>query len=378
MFHTLFDPESQNIDFNVQAQKNDIKSRFKYGTENEQYFGKGNKAIDQFNKRKNYIKRMKELNPKYSKPKTKVKLVVYKNGFILNNGEFRDKIFEENKRFLDEVNKGNIPQELMKKGIMDLEILLENRKNEIYHSPFNQSIDTSIYNTNTFQNSYQYQYQYRSDDSDILSLLSNDFNNYNTSNINNGINWESSNITSTYIPNSIPQINTQRNMSLYSSKTMKVNNRIMPQKNNNKNNSHKKEKKVVDFLEFKKEEDAKKDKNEKNEKNEKKKFTAFSGFGQLLGNINTQGLHIDKNAKTSASFYHPICHVNIRLFNGEIIKASFNYSQTVGDIYIYVRKVSGSDNFVLLDGFPPKPITDYGRSIGELRLYNSVITQKIN
>ena len=376
MFHTLFDPESQNIDFNVQAQKNDIKSRFKYGTENEQYFGKGNQAIDQFNKRKNYIKRMKELNPKYSKSKTKVKIVVYKNGFILNNGEFRDKIFEENKRFLDEVNKGNIPQELMKKGIMDLEILLENRKNEIYHSPFYQSINTSIYNTNTFQNSYLY--QYRADDSDILSLLYNDSNNYNTSNINNGINWESSNITSTYIPNSIPQINTQRNMTLYSSKTMKVNNGIRAQKNNNKNNSHKKEKKVVDFLDFKKEEDAKKDKKEKNEKNEKKKFTAFSGFGQLLGNINTQGLHIDKNVKTSVNCFDPICHVNIRLFNGEIIKSPFNYSHTVGDIYIYVRKVSGSDNFVLLDGFPPKPITDYGKSIGELRLYNSVITQKIN
>ncbi len=134
----------------------------------------------------------------------------------------------------------------------------------------------------------------------------------------------------------------------------------------------------MDFLDFKKEEDAKKDKKEKNEKNEKKKFTAFSGFGQLLGNINTQGLHIDKNVKTSVNCFDPICHVNIRLFNGEIIKSPFNYSHTVGDIYIYVRKVSGSDNFVLLDGFPPKPITDYGKSIGEQRLYNSVITQKIN
>ena len=386
MFHTLFDYQDQNVPNNNQTQKHDNK-KFKKNSKNgknsyENYYGRGNQAYELYNKKdeseesNSNSDESGDNSSKFEKTKNKVNLVVYKNGFILNNGEFRDKIFEENKRFLDEVNKGNIPQELMKKGIMDLEILLENRKNEIYHSPFYQSINTSIYNTNTFQNSYPY--QYRVDDSDILSLLYNDSNNYNTSNINNGINLESSNITSTYIPNSIPQINTQRNMSLYSSKTMKVNNRIMPQKNNNKNNSHKKEKKVVDFLEFKKEEDAKKDKNEKNEKNEKKKFTAFSGFGQLLGNINTQGLHIDKNAKTSASFYHPICHVNIRLFNGEIIKASFNYSQTVGDIYIYVRKVSGSDNFVLLDGFPPKPITDYGRSIGELRLYNSVITQKIN
>ena len=36
------------------------------------------------------------------------------------------------------------------------------------------------------------------------------------------------------------------------------------------------------------------------------------------------------------------------------------------------------DNFVLLEGFPPKEITSYGRAIYELGLQNTVITQKIN
>lgn len=369
MFHTLFDSENQNIDFNIQAQKSSIKSRFKYGTENDQYFGKGNRAIDQFNKNNNYIKRMKDLDQDFAKTKTKVKLVVYKNGFILNNGEFRDKRIEANKKFMDEVDRGLIPQELMKKGIMDLGILLVNRKNEIYNSPYYQSYNNNIYNTNTFHNPYQYQ----SNNFDILSSLYNDI---NTTNKNNGIKWPDQKYNSLYIPNSTPALKNQRNNTFYSSNTMKVDNRFRTQKNINKKNSLDKDKKVVDFLEFKKLEDSKKEKKE--EKSEKKKFTAFSGFGQILGNVNIDGLQINKQVNTSANYYSPICHINIRLFNGEIIKAPFNYGQTVGDIYIYVRKVSGSDNFVLLDGFPPRPITDYIKSIGELSLQNSVITQKIN
>ena len=365
MFHTLFDSENQNIDFNIKAQQSDLKSRFKYGTENDQYFGKGNHAIDQFNKHNNYIKRMKDLDQNFAKTKTKVKLVVYKNGFILNNGEFRDKSFEENKKFMEQVDRGNIPHELMKKGIMDLGILLINRKSEIYPSPYFQNINSSINNTNTYQNSYQYQ----SNDSDILSLLYND----STALIkNNGITWSDPKITSTYNSNSISSQKTYKENSIYSSNIMKADNRDKTQQNTKRNNSQEKEKKMVDFLEFKKEEDSKKDKKEEN--NEKKKFTAFSGFGQILSDVNIEGLHVDKQANTSANYYSPICHISIRLFNGEIIKAPFNYCQTAGDIYIYVRRVSGSDNFVLLDGFPPRPITDYGRSIGELGLQNTVLT----
>ena len=73
-----------------------------------------------------------------------------------------------------------------------------------------------------------------------------------------------------------------------------------------------------------------------------------------------------------------MCVISIRLFNGEIVKSQFNYSQTLADIYLYVRRLSGSNNFVLLDGFPPRPLIDYYRSIGELGLQNTVLTQKIN
>ena len=87
---------------------------------------------------------------------------------------------------------------------------------------------------------------------------------------------------------------------------------------------------------------------------------------------------MNKSANTSADIYSPICHINIRLFNGEVVKAPFNYWQTLGDVYVYVKNLSGSDNFDLLDGFPPKPLTNYGGSISQLGLQNSVLTQRIN
>ena len=127
------------------------------------------------------------------------------------------------------------------------------------------------------------------------------------------------------------------------------------------------ENKVVDLLEFK-----------KNEPKDNNKFTAFSGCGKLIGNINTEGLHVNKDIRSYIDHLQPVCSISIRLFNGEIIKAEFNYSQTLKDIYLYVRNISGSNNFVLLDGFPPKPLIEYGRSIGELGLQNTILTQKIN
>ena len=82
--------------------------------------------------------------------------------------------------------------------------------------------------------------------------------------------------------------------------------------------------------------------------------------------------------KNSVDIFKPICPINIRLFNGEIAKGEFNYSQTLRDIYFYVRKISGSNNFTLLDGFPPVPLRDYDKTIGQLNLENTTLTQRIN
>ena len=42
-----------------------------------------------------------------------------------------------------------------------------------------------------------------------------------------------------------------------------------------------------------------------------------------------------------------------------------------------MQTISGSNNFHLLDGFPPKPLRDYDKKIGDLNIENSILTQKI-
>ena len=193
--------------------------------------------------------RKKESNSKegFEKTKNKLTLKVYKNGFILDDSPFRDISKPENKKFMDEVEKGYIPNELVKKGITDLGIALEDHRNENYEEP-------------------------------------------------------------------IPE----------------------------------------------------------------KKFEAFSGKGQSLGSINTQGLKVDKNAVFQIDKSKPTCKVNIRLFNGETVCEEFNLCNTVRDIMRFVENVSGSHNFTLLDGFPPRPIVQVDKTIEELKLQGSMLTQRIN
>lgn len=67
-------------------------------------------------------------NPDDSAPKNKLKLTVWKNGFQIDDGPFRDISEPENQKFMDEVNKNYIPQELVSKGIKTLGIMLEDKK----------------------------------------------------------------------------------------------------------------------------------------------------------------------------------------------------------------------------------------------------------
>ena len=56
MFHTLFDSKEDSSDYNIlysKKNKNYYKNKFKLGGPNDNYFGKGNNAIDQYNKKKN-------------------------------------------------------------------------------------------------------------------------------------------------------------------------------------------------------------------------------------------------------------------------------------------------------------------------------------
>lgn len=108
-----------------------------------------------------------------------------------------------------------------------------------------------------------------------------------------------------------------------------------------------------------------------------KKFEAFTGTGKSLGNVDTTGLKVNKNVSSNVDKSKPTCRVNIRLFNGETVNEEFNLCQPFSDVVKFVEKASNSKKFQLLDGFPPKPITQMNKTIEELKLQGSTLTQRV-
>ena len=341
MFHTLFDYQDQNVPNNSQIPKPRYKKYQKQIKKDKKpsqyYYGQGNQAYELYNKKNesdensNNSEDSGDVTEKFEKTKNKVNLIVYKNGFILNNGPFRDRAIKENEEFMEQVERGVIPHELMDKGISSLGILLINRRNEIYQQIPNKN-NYSFYNYD----------------------FNNPYNQYQNNNMTPFVHQSSRQMPNKFTgKNIIPLGMTRTNSSKNFFRPLDSKFSIQKPKNNIiRDNS-----------------------GEPREKN--KKFIAFSGQGKLIGNVNTTGLHVNKSLRNMIDIFQPVCTVSIRLFNGEVVKAQFNYSQTLRDIYLFVRRVSGCIKFHLLDGFPPKPLRDYDRTIYELKLQNSLLTQKI-
>ena len=240
MFHTLDDYKDKKRDEKAEKDKKKIT---------DSYTGGKSSGIAVENPQDDWLDKMKKYDNKerFDKTKNKLKLSLYKNGFIMDNGEFRNKNEPANKKFMEEIEKGYIPNELVKKGITDLGIEMDDHRDENYEPP-----------------------------------------------------------------------------------------------------------------------------------KEEKKFQAFTGLGKSISSVNTEGLHVNKNATSNVDRSRPTCKVNIRLFNGEVVSEDFNLTQTLQDVINFVKKKSGSNNFSLLDGFPPRPLTTYNKTIQELHLEGSLLTQKIN
>ena len=241
MFHSLDDYRDKNRD--EKAEKDKRKTTDSYTG------GKYSELAVENPEEDDWIQKMKKYdnNEGFSKTKDRIKLTLYKNGFTINDGEFRDKNLPQNKKFMEDVEKGEIPLELRTKNNNDLGVVVDDKRSENYEFP-----------------------------------------------------------------------------------------------------------------------------------KEEKKFQAFTGEGKSLGQVNTKNLHINSNVSSIVDRNKPICKVNIRLFNGEVVSEDFNLCQTLLDVINYVKKKSGSNNFSLLDGFPPRPLTDYNKTIQELHLEGSLLTQRIS
>ena len=358
MLHTLFDSPDNNDDFsrrNKNNKFNDIKNRFRIGGPNDNYFGKGNIVIDQYNRKKNEYDRIQENNRQFEKTKNKVKIIAYKNGFILNNGQFRDISIKENSEFMAEVEKGNIPQELIRKGIDDLGILLINRKSEMFRSPLYQSMPLSFKSINANNNKNQSQYQNQDYDQNIAN---------DEEYMNNGIRRCRTRYDAAFVPQTPMGNRNERNNLFYEPNN--YNNQNKYKEKVKRTNSLPKDKKIINLNDI----------ISRGKNVPKKEFTAFSGAGQLLGAAIIEGVMVEANDTALMDSTH-VSNLTIQLFNGDTINREFKQNETVRDIYFHTRQITGFNDFVLFTEFG-EPLIDYGRTIAELGIGDIVLTQKMN
>lgn len=109
-----------------------------------------------------------------------------------------------------------------------------------------------------------------------------------------------------------------------------------------------------------------------------KKFQAFVGGGHSMGGSSSEGLEINKDVQFHVDENAPSTKINIRLHNGETVTQQFNLYHSVGDIFSYVSNVAPvNGSFQLVEGFPPKPLTDMEKTIEELRLQGTTLIQRL-
>ena len=89
---------------------------------------------------------------------------------------------------------------------------------------------------------------------------------------------------------------------------------------------------------------------------------------------------VEKFDENVVDLNKPHCFISVRMYNGTVIRTEFNTDKKLRDVYSFVKKMEQNNiiDFILLDGFPPKPITEFDKTIKELGIENSMLTQKKN
>ena len=89
---------------------------------------------------------------------------------------------------------------------------------------------------------------------------------------------------------------------------------------------------------------------------------------------------VEKFDENVVDLNKPHCFISVRMYNGTVIRTEFNSDKKLRDVYLFVKKMGKNNiiDFILLDGFPPKPLTEFDKTIKELEIENSMLTQKTN
>ena len=97
-----------------------------------------------------------------------------------------------------------------------------------------------------------------------------------------------------------------------------------------------------------------------------------------MSESSSTGLEVNKNVTFSVDKNQPTTTISFRLHNGESVQQEFNLNHTVGDIKNFVTKVAPvNGDFNIVEGFPPKPLSDMSKTITEAKLQNCMCTQRL-
>lgn len=112
------------------------------------------------------------------------------------------------------------------------------------------------------------------------------------------------------------------------------------------------------------------------------KFDFNASQGNSLGSSSSSA--IDLTSLTPAEYAlnenDPKTTLQVVLHNRKKVRCVFNHSATVGQLYQHVMHISGNTdgNFVLLEGYPPKPLKDTAPTLKEAGLVGTSVQQKLN
>lgn len=112
-------------------------------------------------------------------------------------------------------------------------------------------------------------------------------------------------------------------------------------------------------------------------------YIAYGGSGQSVGaSSSAPASAVVRGGSASASSAavdesQPTTKIQYRLANGKKATATFNLHHTVADVQAHALTLHPSlESFVLLAGFPPKPLENPNQTLEEAGLKNTAVTQK--
>jgi len=115
-------------------------------------------------------------------------------------------------------------------------------------------------------------------------------------------------------------------------------------------------------------------------------FQTFSGIGTSLGhsNISSSNTGVITPGTTSPTTFpfdenRPYTSIQVRLMNGNRLVKRVNVDNPVSVLVEYVIQAMGDDDlrpFVLISGFPPRILTQFGKTVEESQLKGAQVTQR--